>query len=367
MKRIVVEPPAPGARMEATDPVDPGPSDHLIQTLEVGVDGTDLEIVRGEYGTPPPGEDVLTIGHEALGRVVRGPSESELEEGDLVNPTVRRGCGLCLPCKTGESDFCFTGLYKERGIKGLHGYNAEYFAETEEYLVRVPTDLREVAVLTEPLSIVVKAVDQVLKIQERMPWRETLDLEEKKALVAGSGSVGLMATFILRYLGAEVITMDRSPDDTPKAQLIDRLGAHHLNSKEFEPLVLADDFDGFDVIVEATGAPPVPFHLAPALGTNGIMVLLGVPGKRVEVEVEASAIMKEMVLENQAIFGCVNSNAGHFREAHDYLRGFLDRYPREIRGVISHRHPFEAFEDVFADGRGHEVVKDVLVWADVAG
>ncbi len=363
VKSIAVEPPNPGVKLVDFPEPRPGSDEVLVGTIEVGIDGTDLEIVRAEYGTPPTGEKYLTIGHEAIGRVLRAPEGSRLEPGDLVNPTVRRGCGICMPCKTGQSDFCFTGLFKERGIKGLHGYMSPTFAETEEYMVRVPPDLRNVAVLTEPTSIAVKAVNQVLKIQERMPWREAENLEEKQALVAGSGSLGLLATILLRSLGAQVITMDRSPDDVPKAKLIERVGAHHLNSKTVDPLVLAEDFDGFDIILEATGAARVPFHLTPALATNGIMVLLGVPGKKVTVEVEAADIIRDMVLENQVVFGCVNSNVSHFKEAHTYLRGFIERFPEEMQAFISHRHPWEEYEEAFGEDRKN-VIKHVLVWEE---
>lgn len=359
----MVEPPKVGVKLVEGPEPQRGRDEFLLKTLEVGIDGTDLEIARGEYGILPSGERYLTLGHEALGQVLEVPGKGGLKPGDLVNPTVRRGCGLCAPCKTGQSDFCFTGLFKERGIKGLNGFMSPLFVETEEYLVRVPPDIREVAVVAEPTSIAVKAIDQVLKIQERMPWREEKSLEEKKALVAGSGSLGLMATFLLRFLRAEVITMDRSSDESRRSKLIEGIGAHHLNSKEVDPLVLANDFDGFDIIVEATGAARVPFHLTPALATNGIMVLLGVPGKRVTVEVEATEIVKDMVLENQVIFGCVNSNATHFRKAHKYLRGFLERYPQETKGVISHRYPWREFERAFREKK-EDVTKKVLVWED---
>ncbi|MFQ6012451.1 MAG: glucose 1-dehydrogenase [Thermoplasmata archaeon] len=361
MHRIVVEPPKPGVRViEADEPV-PGPEEYLVETLEVGLDGTDREIAVGEYGAAPKGERYLTLGHEAVGRVLEAPEGGAIRPGEMVTPTVRRGCGLCLPCKSGQSDFCFTALYRERGIIGLHGFNSELWTDTEPYLVPVDERLREVAVITEPLSIVVKALDQILKIQERLPWRETGELEEKKALVAGAGSLGLIATFLLRLNRAEVLTMDRRPDDAKKSKLIERLGAHHVNAREVEPLTLAQDFDGFDIIVEATGAAQVPFHLLPALGDNGIMVLLGVPGKKVRVEVDATAIVREMVLANQVVFGTVNSNATHFRQAQAYLTKILDRYPWEIRQFISHRHPWQEFEVAFGE-RGADVIKDVLVW-----
>jgi threonine dehydrogenase-like Zn-dependent dehydrogenase len=363
MHRIVVEPPKQGVHLiEADEPI-PGPDEVLVETLEVGIDGTDHEIARGEYGATPKGEKYLTLGHEALGRVLETQNSGSLRMGDLVVPTVRRGCDLCLPCKSGQSDFCFTGLYKERGISGIDGFNSERWTDTEEYLVPVDADLREVAVITEPLSVVVKALDQTLKIQERLPWKETEDLGEKKALVAGSGSLGLMATFLLRLERAEVLTMDRQADDVEKSRLIERLGAEHLNAREVDPLMLARDFDGFDIIVEATGAPQVPFDLLPALGDNGIMVLLGVPGKKVSVEVDATSIVRDMVLANQVVFGTVNSNASHFRRAMGYLRKILERYPQEVRSFISHRHAWRDFEVAFGD-RGKDVIKDVLVWQD---
>lgn len=70
-----------------------------------------------------------------------------------------------------------------------------------------------------------------------------------------------------------------------------------------------------------------------------------------------------MVLENQVLFGCVNSNADHFREAHASLEGFLNRYPSEIQELI-HRLPWSEYEVVFREGRGKDVIKDVLVWEE---
>lgn len=365
MQSVVVSPPKPGVHLADLPEPPRNDPEILIQTLEVGIDGTDLEIARGEYGTPPKGEPVLTLGHEALGRVLEVGDGGGFREGDLVTPTVRRGCGICKPCNTGQSDFCFTGLFHERGIKGLHGYMAPRFVEVPDYLVPVPAALRDVAVLTEPLSVAVKAVDQILTIQTRMPWREVEGLEEKQTLVAGSGSLGLLATFLLRYLGAPVVTMDRSPDTTPKAGLIEAVGAHHLNARDVDPLVLAEDFHGFDIILEATGAARVPFHLSSALATNGIMVLLGVPGMPVTTEVAAAEIVKDLVLENQVIFGCVNSNVGHFQEALAYLEQFKERFPGPLQTFISHRTPWTAFAEAFEASR-KDVIKRVLVWEDAS-
>jgi hypothetical protein len=56
----------------------------LVQVRAVGVCGTDLEIINGDYGWAPPGEARLAIGHESLGEVLQAPDGSDLAEGDLV-------------------------------------------------------------------------------------------------------------------------------------------------------------------------------------------------------------------------------------------------------------------------------------------
>lgn len=41
----------------------------LLETLCVGIDGTDREIDEGLYGTPPRGSGYIVLGHEAMARV----------------------------------------------------------------------------------------------------------------------------------------------------------------------------------------------------------------------------------------------------------------------------------------------------------
>ncbi len=79
-----------------------------VRLVEVGVCGTDREIARFEYGTPPPGADHLVIGHESLGEVVEvGSAVKDLRVGDLVVTMVRRPCPHpeCVPCRAGRQDF----------------------------------------------------------------------------------------------------------------------------------------------------------------------------------------------------------------------------------------------------------------------
>ena len=127
MRAITVRPGQKGsARLDevAEPPDEDGPV--LVQTLSIGVCGTDLEIVNGDYGTAPPGAERLILGHESLGRVMKAPAGSGLAPGDLVVGIVRRPDALpCGNCAIGEWDMCRNGNYTERGIKARHGFASE--------------------------------------------------------------------------------------------------------------------------------------------------------------------------------------------------------------------------------------------------
>ncbi len=118
--------------------------DHVkVRMLEIGICGTDKEICTFEYGMPPQDSDYLVIGHESLGEVIEvGPAVSNVKVGDLVVLTVRRPCSHpeCRPCRSGYPDFCTTGDYTERGIKGAHGFMTEEVVDHERYLHVVPPE-----------------------------------------------------------------------------------------------------------------------------------------------------------------------------------------------------------------------------------
>src|ERR1700677_606812 len=82
-----------------------------LRMIDIGICGTDKEIVTFQYGTPPPGSDHLVIGHESLGEVVQtGSGVKSLKKGDLVVTMVRRPCDHpdCVACRAGRQDFCYT-------------------------------------------------------------------------------------------------------------------------------------------------------------------------------------------------------------------------------------------------------------------
>ncbi|MDE2293193.1 MAG: alcohol dehydrogenase catalytic domain-containing protein, partial [Elusimicrobia bacterium] len=150
------------------------PTQVRLKVLEVGVCGTDKEIASFGYGFPPEGSDHLVMGHESLMEVVEaGPEAGGLKPGQLAVLTVRRPCpdASCKACRADRQDFCETGKFKERGINQLHGYMAEEVVDEAKYVVPLAPGLRGFGVLTEPTTIAEKGLEELDRIQARLPWK----------------------------------------------------------------------------------------------------------------------------------------------------------------------------------------------------
>jgi glucose 1-dehydrogenase len=335
MRAAVVTPGEAGsARVVDAKMPEPKAGEALIRVLEVGVDGTDIEINSGFYGKAPIGSDYLIMGHESIG-VVQEPA-GELAKGDIVVATVRRPCPEnCLNCRSSEVDMCLTGHYLERGIFGRHGFMREYYAETPDYLVRLPKELANVGVLLEPLSIVEKGIQQSYKMQERMVW------EPKRALVLGAGSLGIFASMLLRSKGLEVTTYDMVSVESPKARIIRDIGASYADGRDMPLEAVANDIGNIDLILEATGSSTVAFKAMKLIGTNGVMCLTGVTGGSGKLEVCADCLNMQLVLGNKLVFGTVNSGMKHFKKGVDDMQLFNRLWPGVLGRMITRRVPLE--------------------------
>ncbi len=359
MRAVVVRPPSPGAELLDVPVPELSAGTVRVAVLECGVCGTDHDIVDGKYGRAPPGSPYLILGHENLGEVRElGAGAAGFAPGDLVVATVRRGCGRCRFCHTNRSDFCETGGFTERGIGGSHGYMADEYVELPEYLVRVPPALRSIAVLLEPLSVVEKATFQGQRVLDR---KEPTPGEPKvgvpRALVAGTGAIGMLAAFVLAVRGYRVTAIDRHGEDTLAAGLLRRVGARHVNVAG-GTAVLGDE--GYDLVIEATGSVALDFSLIDRLGPNGVLVLTGIPDAGGPAEpVAGGTLFRDVVLGNQAIVGSVNANRTYFESGLRDLAVFEDRWPGAVAQMIAGRHPIEECASVLAQ-RTSGTIKTVL-------
>ena len=351
MKAVAV---FPGSRqvkvIEQEDPRLTQPDQVMLRMLDVGICGTDKEICSFEYGTPPAGDDHLVIGHEALAEIVQaGPAVERLQVGDLVVPSVRRPCPHpgCLACRSGHQDYCYTGDFSERGIKEAHGYMAEYAVDHERYMNAVPADLREIAVLAEPLTIAEKALAQIFwMMQHRPPWLDPqtprpgarpgafcAGARHRAGRAAGSDDAGHGRVHHLRLLTRGA------------AQSADRPGGGHRRDLRLQPERgfgdLAAQIGNIDVVYEAVGHSHFALQALQVLGTNGLYVLTGVPGLQAFIEADPARLMRNMVLKNQVLLGTVNAGPEAFAAALRDLDAFRRRWPAVVSTLIAGRYPPE--------------------------
>jgi len=325
------------ARLVEMDLPSPGDGEVLVKMLKVGIDGTDTEINRGQYGEAPPGEDFLVLGHEALGEI-ENHGTSPFSKGDLVVPLVRRPDG-CVNCSSGQSDMCIEGSYRECGIRGAHGFLREYLAEESHFLVKVPQNLREMAVLTEPMSIATKGLEQAMDFHHRSANPIQV------ALVLGVGSLGLLATAFLRLQGFNAYALDVVPRSSLKGQLVEALSATYLDGREHRIDELPKQIGNIDFIVEATGNSTVAFQAMATLGVNGVLCLMGVSTGERSLEICADCINLEMVLGNKVVFGTVSSNRAHFERAIQLLGDVEQRWPGWLAQLITRKLTLADFQD----------------------
>ncbi|HSH93881.1 MAG TPA: glucose 1-dehydrogenase [Roseimicrobium sp.] len=324
-----------------------------IRTLDVGICGTDREICTFVYGEPPKGFDYLVLGHESLGQVLEvGADVKNLKVGDLVVPSVRRPCAHenCEPCKAERQDYCSTGNYIERGIKSLHGYMAEYYVEDEQFLNFVPQDLRDVAVMTEPLTIAEKGLQQVWQVQKRLPWASSIPGKPPghglKAVVLGAGPIGILGTMALLVRGFDTYVYSRSKAPNVKSDLVNSLGAKYISSLEVTPAQLAEQVGNIDLVYEAVGGSRVSFDVMEVLGVNGIFVFTGIPAPGKKIEIDGEQLMRNIVLKNQAIVGTVNADRESFQNAIADLGEFKRRWPKQLESMITGRFAPDHYLDL---------------------
>lgn len=347
-------------------PGDPQGSQVKLRILDVGVCGTDREIVHFDYGNPPAGEERLILGHESLGQVVAvGSKVQHLKVGDLAVTMVRRPCDVpsCLACRHGRQDFCYTGKFTERGINGRHGFMTEYVVDEERFMVAVPSALREVAVLTEPLTIAEKAVAQVFDIQKRLPWIEPGTPAGKngfrhKALVLGAGPVGLLGAMKLSLEGFQTFVYSRESAGSEKSKLVEQISATYISAEDKQLSDLDDTIGNIDLVYEATGASTLAYQALEELGVNGVFCFTGVPGRKAPIEFNASRVMRQQVLENQVVFGTVNAGREAYEAAVADIAKFNDAWPGALGQLITSRRPItEAVQLLTSDWGG---IKNVI-------
>ena len=181
----------------------------------------------------------------------------------------------------------------------------------------------------------------------------------------GAGTIGLLATLVLRLRGVEVVTSGKTPRLYKNADLIEEIGARHVSTDDVAIHDFAVNDGAFDLIFEATGYSPIVFDAMQALAKNGVLVLSSVTGGDRKVEVPADKLNLEFVLGNKVMVGTVNANREYFESGAQDMSAAVLEYGDWLSKLLTQRvEGLEKYQQLFdLLTNGEEVIK---VFCEVA-
>lgn len=321
--------------VEAAPPRDPVAGEVLCRTLELGVCGTDREILLSEKPWLPANEPYLILGHECLARIEAvGDGVCDFAVGDLVVPAVRRP----FAGQTRRLDLLPFGTFTERGIVQEHGFSVPLFLDRPEHLYRVPPEIASFAVLTEPLAVAEKGANEAHSLQQARLGADVWKDNPPRVLVTGQGPIGFAAVLACVARGWPTTLAGRDDEFTFRSELAGDLCATYISLQDRDLSALADvERQGYDLVLECTGNDELTLAAAAALRSCGIMVWLGssrVPHARTH---NVERLLRDGLLRNNLFIGSVNCAPRDFEDALAHLHYWYHRNDRALAEIITAR------------------------------
>ncbi|MFI6259404.1 Aldose 1-dehydrogenase (NAD(P)(+)) [Micromonospora saelicesensis] len=319
------------AEPEATE------NDNLLQTVEVGICGTDALLLEGIEGAPPAGEEALVLGHEGLARVVTPARDGRFRVGDLVVSAVRwPDPKPCEACAAGRPDLCLSEGWTEHGIRGRHGFMVDRWTADSARLVHVPAELKGTAVLVEPLSVVINLLEKLRHSEQARLGRGQV------AVVIGAGPIGILTACMLTLEGRAVLLADRLDREGRRGRTAAGLGIDYLQVSDLlNDTAFRHRLREADVVVEAAGATAAVLLSLVLCRANGTVAVLGTGQAREVIDVDTNEVASELVQHNKAIIGSVNASFTHVQASIGALQEITSRWPGVIEAMIDRYPPSE--------------------------
>lgn len=328
------------ALIDVPPPPEPRADEVLCRTLELGVCGTDREILLSAQPIVPEGSDYLILGHESLARIEAvGSGVGDLAVGQLVVPIVRRALATAgiNPAAHERVDFWPFGTYTERGIVREHGFSAPLWIDRPEYLFCVTDKVASVAVLAEPLAVSEKGVNEAIAIHRGRLGVNAWTAHPPRVLVTGMGPIGFTAVLAAIVRGWPVTMYGRDTADSFRARLAQSLGAQYLPAGEAALAPADAERDGYDLVLECTGSDEVMLAAARALASCGVMVWLGSSRVPKPQPLNVQLLMRDGILRNHVHVGTVNAARRDFQDALAHLAKLRRSHPRQLAALITTR------------------------------
>ena len=324
----------------------------LVRLIEGGLCGTDREIVRNRRGKLPEGAEYMIMGHETLAEVVEaGKDAVALRPGDRVAIAPRRPCMRCAQCWRGRPDLCETGLYRERGIIGMHGMFAEYVVDSAEFVFALPPELHKIGVLMEPASVLTKTLTRLTLARRTLFGAES----SRRTLILGAGPIGILAALFSTLEHGEVHTVSLESADSLPAKVLQSAGVIYSQAAGF-------DAHAFDCLIDCTGHPTACFEHLDRLTHNAVVALLGAVPHGTRREVDVGSFLTNTIVKNLVFLGVVNADEGSWRRAARNLAAVQERHPGLLASLLTHRFGWEQAPRAFF-ARQQDEIKAVIDFA----
>jgi L-idonate 5-dehydrogenase len=243
----------------------------LLRPRRVGICGTDLHYYEhGRNATFVPDRPFI-LGHELTAEVAAvAPGVDAVKVGQRVTVNPARACGFCAYCKGGQINLCRKTIMlgSASTTPPTDGALAEFVTVRADQCHLLPDDMDDgIGAMMEPLSVALHAVKRAGTVSG------------KRVLVTGGGTIGLLVAMTARAFGAVPVAVsdivaarrhkaielgvDVALDPTEP-------GLHH-QVQELTGL-------GFDMVFEASGAPPALRAAFDLVRPGGTIVQIGTVG-----------------------------------------------------------------------------------------
>lgn len=339
MKSLVKAKSEPGIWMQEVPVPEYGVNDVLIKIKKTAICGTDIHIYSWDDWAQETIPVPMTIGHEFYGEIAAvGKEVTELKPGQRVSGEGHITCGVCRNCRAGKRHLCRNTL----GV-GVHrpGAFADYLVLPASNVLVLPDNITDdEASVLDPLG---NATHCAL----------AFDVVGEDVLITGAGPIGIMATAIVRHIGARHIVITDVNDH--RLELAKQMGATRAINVKYqsvqEVIEELNMSEGFDVGLEMSGNPMALNDMVKAMNHGGNIAMLGIPPQETPLDWN-QVIFKGLVV--QGIYGRQMFETWYKMIA--MLQSGLNITP-----IITHHFPAVDYQHAFqimASGQSGKVILD---------
>lgn len=296
----------------------------LLKVLYCGICGADVASFTGNqpFTTYP-----RISGHEFSAQIVEIPENDRgLKKGDIVTCNPYFNCGECYSCRRGIVNACTDN--QTMGVQRDGSFQAYITMPIERIIDGKGLSAQQLA-LIEPFSISNHALSRA-----KVNAGDNL-------LIMGAGPIGLFALLKAKAIGANVAVADMLES---RLALAEEYGADLvINVKEKnldDECKKFTDVNGFDVCVEACGAPETFLNCIDNSAHGANIILIG-NGKRETTFVHSVILKKEL-----NIFGSRNAFTKDFEELIDLVKAEKVNPLKMISGIYDAENAAAAFDSL---------------------